>query len=877
MSLRRALFAALARLSLRHPRAVMLGALLLAALCAWLGTGLELHSEILDLLPADSPVVREYMQVLERQGTLDRLIVVIEGRGEDDAEVREEMADALAARLLESGLAVDVDYRLDEERIELFRELFGRFGLYYLDPSQRDAFLYKLSDDGIRAQVAANRALLGTSASVFAEEAISSDPLNLRELYYPWVDRFRGQLRFEYLDGYFFTPDLGYLLVIVRPSGNPADLPFVERLFQELESAEGELLAEARDRLAEEDGEAPAQATQEAGEAAGGPGAADAGVHFLHTGSFALAREYNRLLKHDIGSNLAVAAVAILICFYWLLGGVSDLVGVALTLAVGLAWVFGAARLLVGHFNLFTAGSAAILLGLGIDFSLHLLQRYRQERRRGEEHAAALERSVVEVGHGAWAACLTTSIGFYAALVTDFKGLRELGWIGGTGMLLLMASTFIVLPAFLSLRAGRADAGRADRFGGTLRSLAVLIETRPWRVLLGLALLTLGLGAALPRLTLEEGFEAFQPKNSVAAQARREITRRVGAPLETTLVTTVARGEDELWSRSEALTQALKPLLADGTLASYSGLDSVLPSRSRQEDNRRWMEAVRREQPARVDLARIESTLRQALAASGFSPNLSPQPALDLVRALVETPAPLTLETLEKAGAGQLLERFVVHEPAEGGEPAWRLTAYLYPTGNLAELARGFKRIQESLRGIEGAWSAVSIKALNQEIKRLLGEEATLAAAAALLGIVVMLYLNLRRVRTILLTLLPLGISVVWVLGALGWLGIRFSLIDAVLVPVLLGVGIDSGIYLTHRLRERHSLEEAMQDTGRAMLTATLTTMIGFGSLAFSSFPAVQAAGYFMVFGVGSMLVAYLTLLPAIDILRRRKQGSGDL
>ncbi len=852
MAIRRRLFTLLAHLGLRWPVATLLSTLLLAGVCAWMGRDLQLRSQILDLLPEESPVVKEFTRVLEREGTLDRLIIVIEGRGEEDAELREEVADLLAAALLEEGLAQRVDYRIDRERIKLFRDLFAGYGLYYLEPSQRQAFLERISEEGIRAQVAANRAMVGTSASVFLKETLRSDPLSLREFFTPWTERFRGQLRFEYLDGYFFTPDLEYLVLIVHPSGSAQDLLFLEDLFESLLVLEKEALDQVVAEV---------------------PEGAPVDISFLHTGSFALASDYTHILKRDMAWNMAVAGVAILIVFYIMLGGVLDVVGVALTLAVGLAWVFGAARLLVGHFNLFTAGCAAILLGLGIDFALHLIQRYRQERRRGEEHAVALERSVVEVGQGAWAAGLTTSIGFYAALLTDFKGLRELGWIGGTGMLLLMASTYLVLPSFLTLVQARRRRGHEDRFKPLIRRLALTVEAWPWSVLMALAIVTLVLGAALTQLQMAEGFDAFRPTSSPAVETQKEITRRVGAPLETTLVTTLAGDEETLWEKSESLGRALQPLVDNGTLASYGALDSVVPSRSRQQDNIRWIESVRSQNPDSVSLTRIEASLKRALQETGFRTDLSVKPAMKLVRGLIEKPDPMSIELLENAGAFDLLEHFVTRED----EGQWRLTAYLFVTGDPSLWTENLNRIRQQISGLAGHWTIVSLKALGQEVKLLMIQEARLAAMVALAGIILMLYINLRRITTIVLCLLPLGVAVVWTLGGLAVFGIRFSIIDAVLVPVMLGLGIDNGIYLVHRLRERHSLEEGLSDTGRAMLTATLTTMIGFGSLTFSSFPTVAAAGWFMVFGVGSILFAYLTLLPALDVLRRRKIDGKEL
>ncbi len=120
-------------------------------------------------------------------------------------------------------------------------------------------------------------------------------------------------------------------------------------------------------------------------------------------------------------------------------------------LLLAMAWSFGFTTLFVGHLNILSVSFAVILIGLGIDFAIHYLSRYLQNRHEGENLSTALENSSATVGTGIITAAITTALAFFCATFTDFLGVAELGIIAGGGIIICAIATFVILPALITL------------------------------------------------------------------------------------------------------------------------------------------------------------------------------------------------------------------------------------------------------------------------------------------------------------------------------------------------------------------------------------------------------------------------------------------
>jgi hypothetical protein len=144
----------------------------------------------------------------------------------------------------------------------------------------------------------------------------------------------------------------------------------------------------------------------------------------------------------------------------------------------------------------------------------------------------------------------------------------------------------------------------------------------------------------------------------------------------------------------------------------------------------------------------------------------------------------------------------------------------------------------------------------------------------ALVVIVVIAFVALRRVGDVLLALVPLGLGMLWTVGLMGLFNLQFNLANLVAVPLIIGIGVENGLHLVHRYREEGQGGPALiaGSTGQSVALFSLTTMIGFGSLMVGKYYGIFSMGLLLTLAVGSVLVASLVVLPLLLPPRRESQ-----
>ncbi|MGH0033211.1 MAG: MMPL family transporter, partial [Myxococcota bacterium] len=249
------------------------------------------------------------------------------------------------------------------------------------------------------------------------------------------------------------------------------------------------------------------------------------GVRVRVTGDVALSYEEMGVVK----SQATLAGVGSLVCVGVILfAGLRQarlVFAVLLNLIVGLVYTAGFTALAVGHFNMISVAFAVLFIGLGVDFGIHLCVRYRELLGEGEDHVSSLRESARDVGSSLVLCAVTTSIGFFAFVPTEFIGVAELGLISGAGMLISLFCTLTLLPALMSLpptpRAGAVVHG--TRWDGTWIELPV----RYPRAVRGVALL-LGLVSVflLPRARFDNNPLNVRDPASESVETLAELLER---------------------------------------------------------------------------------------------------------------------------------------------------------------------------------------------------------------------------------------------------------------------------------------------------------------------------------------------------------------
>ncbi len=560
-----------------------------------------------------------------------------------------------------------------------------------------------------------------------------------------------------------------------------------------------------------------------------------------------------------------------------------------LSLAVGLSWSFLAATLLVNALNLLSMVFAAVLVGLGIDFAVHIVVRYQEALVQTGQPVAALKRSLTTSAVGNLTGAVSSALGFYGTLFTNFSGLGELGLVAGTGVLLCLLSSLTVLPALLLVYDGGKGGVRAVK---PLRNIPIRIR-RPGLVLIAACLASVALAYPLDRLRYDSNILKLQAKGLDSVEWERRI---------------LEDSKRSSWYSvvyAESLQRAR--ILAD-SLAALSTVGKVESPSDFVPDNQ---------------VAKIELVRRLFKPYSNLPELAQPAPvALDAFEAAAEELLEeldglqaLTMEWTDLEARAQALEAITelivkVEVVWEGAPDARQTTLDLYARSFRDALAERLELLEKSsvptglslellpppldtrFVGKSGRYGVivypdvdvwnpeslavhvaqvrtvdpliVGVTVQIHESTELIREAFLEALGYALIAVTLLLWIDLRSLPKALLALIPLAVGIFWLLCAMAWLGYNFNLANFFAVPILVGIGVDGGVHLIHRFGECGEIDLTRSSTGTSVLAAALTTVFGFGSLTIASHEGLSSLGALLGIGAFTCLLAALFVLPTL-------------
>ena len=337
--------------------------------------------------------------------------------------------------------------------------------------------------------------------------------------------------------------------------------------------------------------------------------------------------------------------------------------------------------------------------------------------------------------------------------------------------------------------------------------------------------------------------------------------------------------EREVMELSHRAEEGAGELVDDGVLTGVNGIGSLVPLPARQAAAHEWLD----ERRDLFDRQRLQSLFERYATEEGL--RAAPfQAGIDL---LADAGADRTTVTLSSLRAdprtSRLLERYMSRNADEH-----KLVVYLYPPpGQWRRSAPpGASEIVERL-GPEAALSGVNV--VGERLRNGIRIDAVTASILGFFLVALLLFLDYRWLPSTLLSLLPLSVGVVWMLGIMVLIGIDMNFFNVFVVTMIIGIGVDYGVHMVHRWREvgfgpealrGERLVEALGETGKAIVLAAVSTSVGFGSLTLSHYPGLRSMGIVAILGAVATALVSITLLPALVALGRRRAarqtGSGN-
>jgi hopanoid biosynthesis associated RND transporter like protein HpnN len=886
------------RLALRYPLVVVGAAMLGVALSLLLSaTRMEFHTSHMDLVSSGNRY-KQLDQIFSREfdDVPERVIVVIQSQDREQAKA---FATALATRWEGDENIDKVLYRIPldtlqdkallflshqqltglQQQLEGHQELFKEFAAL---PTLENLFTL------INRET--TEALVGHVFTGFlADEKPEGAPLDftflraiLRQLNQHldpqqpyqsiWQEFFTSTSEAASHDGFLWSDDKQLLFVLANPKTDAGD-------FNRFHSAV---------RQIRQDVHALQQMYP--------------GVEVGITGKAVLEVDEMTTAQRDMTLATVISLVGVAVLFVGFFRGVVRPTLTIITLMIGVGWSLGLTTLTLGHLNIFTVVFAPMLIGLGIDSTgIHFLTHYEAQRASGKNVRQALEHTFIGTGGGIVIATLTTATAFYALVLSDFLGLRELGFITGSGLVLILLATFTCLPALLVLeerwrgaRRPTSQAWHVEDGGGAVARLyryprVTLAASACFVILSLLALGKIGTDFNLLRLQSERNesviwaqriFESTRRSvlmGELMARSLKEVEYKAAALSRLpsvekvdSILSVMPEGQE----RKLALIQALRPLLAEVTLqrpdtesVDVAALRTVL-----QRLNAKLEEGNESDQS--TDGGAFQQDLRETQRLiERFLHRTEQMPPAEAQRALVTFQRELSRDLAEKLALLQRnleAERVTIQDlPPElqaryvGKTGKFRL--FVFPAEDIWE-PEPLARFVRDLQAVDA--DALGAPVTNFEYMETIQEGYEKASLYAICGIVFLTLLMFRGALATVLALVPLLVGAVWTLGMMVLFGVQFNMANLLFVPLIIGIGIDNGVHIVHSFlatekQEGESVPLA-KSTAKAIVLAALTTIVGFGSLMISGHHGIYSLGLLVSLGVGSILIASLTTLPSL-------------
>ena len=615
---------------------------------------------------------------------------------------------------------------------------------------------------------------------------------------------------------------------------------------------------------------------------------ASRGVRVRITGAVAMEHEELDTVVKGAERAGVLALVLVGIVLAVSLRSLRLVVSSLLTLVTGLIWTAAFAAAAVGHLNLISVAFAVLYIGLGIAYAIHFCLRYRELVEGGLGHAESLTETAGDVGGSLLVCAITTGIGFYAFVPTDFVGVSELGIISGTGMFISLFASLTVLPALLTLMPLGARPMPRPRAEPLRRAIAAWPARHRRAVLTGALLATACACIALPSVRFDGNPIGLRDPGSESVTTFIELlSDRDTAPVAVSVLARDAAEASELAVKLESVDQvsgtrtlaSFIPSDQRAKLALIEELDLLLgPDLGRtlaashdSTDDRlmaldeliKVVERLESDAGVGTDAGRLRAALvglreAQPAVTAGADPlqrferslldGLGEQ--LRLLR-LSLTAGEVDVENLPVS----LLERWI------GEDGRHRVAIYpksgLFDQEAMASFLEAVRRVAPGSTGTPVVYvesARVVVRAFQQ------------AFVLALGCIVIVLFVLLGRLRPVMHVLLPLLMASILTVAVMVLLDVPFNFANVIALPLLLGVGVDNGIHMVHRMQAAPPADGNVLETStaRAVVASALTTVFSFGNLAFSPHPGTASMGLVLCIGLSIMLLASLLVLPAL-------------
>ncbi|MDD2310333.1 MAG: MMPL family transporter [Desulfuromonadaceae bacterium] len=819
------------RVTTTRPRAVLISFLLALLLSVSVIFTTPFDADIFQLFPARQPALRLLLDSLQWSGSANEAYFLLEGEREDLPREAERFAERLRTAQVDGQPAFRrITWRVfDENEAAAFNDFIAYAVTrpqLFIAPEDVPLLVQRFAPGSVDESLRRLQADLAGQFGGAMTGMASADPLYIRDLILPRLKAGSQALDLDPDSPYFLSRDGKVLIMIAEPARPVQDMVFARNLVTTINQARlGSTVA-----------------------------ISCAGAHIS-----AVLDE--AAMKSNILACILSSLAVVLAIFYAVYRRILPTLLLPLIIVVGVALALGVAGLLLPSIHIISFAFMALIVGLGTDYSIHLYDRFHTERVAGKNSDDALHLAVVDTGHSLFTAATTTSMPFFALMISDVRALSELGLLVGLGVVFSLYTTFFFLPPLLVYMERRFPADYRPIPGLGMHFVWRFAGRFPRAVVAVSILAIIILAAASSRTFFDGDLKNLQPRHSEAFMAQEKIERHLSLAPKQLMVAIEGKELADVLQRAARLDGVARSLQGHGSISSWSSLGQVINSRSRQMEVSR---AIYDGAGGHLSVGGLNA----ALDRQGFEPEPF-RPFIDAVQTnAMMTPVPdeEAITRLKASPLRGLVDRHLVKD-----ERGYHALLYLYYKDTGFDQAAFLRE----LKGIDPTARVTGVDMISSELAASVRKGFLWSFTIGGLLVLFLLLAHFKSPGGIFYTMSPVIAGSLAMLGIMALFGMGLNFMNAMVLVTIVGMGSDYGLHISHRISsgDPQGRESRFVQAGRAVIMSALTTIAGFGSLAFADFPALASIGWATNFGVGFTALFALVTLPAAMILLMRRSG----
>ena len=789
-------------------------ALGIAAICLFFASKINFEEDINQIIPK-SEKSDLTAKVLKQLNFSDKIIVIIENKSNEDSFQLSETADTFLQKIdpLQKYIGSVQGKVNDNEISETFDFVSQNLPLF-LNENDYKEIERKLQKDSIAQQVESNYMSLVSPTSLVTKEFIKKDPLGLTFLGIKKLNALNISKDFKLEDSYIVTKDGKNLFLFIDPKNKSNDTKGNEFFVDQLTTIKDNLNKQFKGK-----------------------------TEISYFGSPVIAVANAKQIKKDIQNTVMISMTVLLILLIYYFRNFFTPIIVFLPTVFSVLLALLILYFIKDKISAISLSVGAILIGITIDYALHILTHYK--------HNNNIEELYKEITQPIVLSSATTAVSFLCLVFVRSEALKDLGLFAAITVILSSISALIIVPQLYKPKhkEEKLNTNFIDKIGSYPYE-----KNKP--LIIGCSVIILACLFGFRHVGFNEdiGDLNYIPKEMKISEAKLQKLSDITSKSIYTI--SYGNSEEEALARNSQLSSFLEQEKKEGKILSYNSIGSVVLSEKDQQIKiKEWQNFWSGDRKNQAISELVSNGNKFGFNSSAFD---------NFNEILNKSYSTLDLKDYEKVKALQISE-FMSNENG------------FYTVSNVVKVDE--KKRDTFIKDIEKKHDALAIdrQQMNENFLGLLKRDFNTLINYSLLAIVLTIIVFFRNFELTVLTMFPIVLTGVVTAGILYFLGLELNIFSTVVCTLVFGVGDDFSIFLTQAMQKEHTTGKNELPTYRtSIILAVFTTILSIGSLIFAKHPALHSLALVALIGMFSVIIITSTLYPfwfRFFITNRAKKG----